>query len=314
MSTTEQRYNFLTVGPVSWDTNIHTGLNNLSQLEEIHFVPQQIVEHAGGVALNNAAALNTLLGQIAFCGVTGKDIYGDSARSQIQEMGIDAGNLRQDLDQTSRSVVMLTNDGEKHILNDPKAMPDYHYPEEQFRDVIVKTPWAYFSVANFSRYLLPIAREYNVQTVTDLQSIDHIESKHVDHLRNANILFANSGSLKTPLPDFIKDVWSYGPSIVIVTHGPQGVTVGIKENEQVKSYKALPAEQIIDTTGAGDSFAAAFCACISQGLPVEESVTKALIFSSKKIGVQGSIYGMTSMNEINQLYEHMLLGSNQDWV
>ncbi len=310
MSTAERRFNFLTVGPVSWDTNIRTGLNNLSQLGEMHFVPQQISEHAGGVALNNAVALNALLGQIAFCGVTGKDTCGDIARTQISNMGINTDYLRQDLAETSRSVVMLTNDGEKHILNDPKSMPDYHYPEEHFRDIIVRTPWAYFSVANFSRYLLPIAREYNIQIATDLQSIERIEPKHVDHLRNANILFANGGNLKTPLPNFIKDVWSYGPSIVIVTHGPQGATVGIKENEQVKSYKALPAEQIIDTTGAGDSFAAAFCACMSQGLSVEESVTKALIFSSKKIGVQGSIYGMTSMKEINQLYEHLSLGSS----
>src|SRR5699024_4667841 len=59
----------------------------------------------------------------------------------------------------------------------------------------------------------------------------------------------------TPLTE-VASLWGQlGPSVVVITRGPQGALVVLPAQQEVASIPAPPA-QVVDTVGAGDSFMA----------------------------------------------------------
>ncbi len=297
---------YLTVGPISWDTTVRCNLKNLIAIKDIQFIPDGILINPGGTALNNAVALQTQITNIGICGVTGKDTLGSSSINAIQQLGINTDFIRQDLPQTSRSVIFLDSDGTRIILNDPKSLSDYRYPEGQFRSVLTGVPFAYFSIAQFSQNLIPLAKQHDTRIATDLQVIEKLTSDHDKALKNADIIFMNGAKLIKPDEEVVKEVWKYGVPIVVITHDKNGISLGNRDNQSFRRFPAIPNQLVVDSTGAGDSFCGIFCACLSQGKTLEESVWKALIYASNKISFLGSINGRMTASELEEAYKQLL--------
>jgi sugar/nucleoside kinase (ribokinase family) len=104
-----------------------------------------------------------------------------------------------------------------------------------------------------------------------------------------------SPSLSNP-----KDLLQFGPDIIVKTRGRQGCSVYTKhETTKVKA----PDVKAVDSTGAGDAFAAAFTKKIIDGGPAEEAAryaSTAAALSTTKMGAWASmptdkeISGLTS--------------------
>merc|ERR1719291_1293608 len=59
------------------------------------------------------------------------------------------------------------------------------------------------------------------------------------------------------------------PRKVVITQGADPTVVAIKGHVTKYPVIKLPKEKLVDTNGAGDSFAGGFLAALSKGLPVE---------------------------------------------
>lgn len=68
---------------------------------------------------------------------------------------------------------------------------------------------------------------------------------------------------------------------VILTLGAQGVFAGSKAG--IQHYKAVPVEEIVDVTGAGDAFVSAFLHSILQGESFEEAIFYGLTNAAKTL-------------------------------
>lgn len=73
---------------------------------------------------------------------------------------------------------------------------------------------------------------------------------------------------------------------VIVTLGEQGAYC-LEKNGDSYHLPAYPAEHLVDTIGAGDSHAGAVIACLTQGLPLRESIDYANKIASAVVCVKG---------------------------
>lgn len=69
--------------------------------------------------------------------------------------------------------------------------------------------------------------------------------------------------------------------IVVVTNGSKTVELGYKDN--LKLFNVPKVKDIVDTTGAGDSFVAGFLSCYVQHLPLEECVAGGMEVASKVV-------------------------------
>ena len=116
-----------------------------------------------------------------------------------------------------------------------------------------------------------------------------------DTLKVVNILLINDNEAKMlagekSLPRAARKVLSIGPQALVIKHGEYGATIFFREGAfGVGSHPfrapALPIEEVVDPTGAGDSFAGGFMGYIaSQGQLNREVLKRALFYG----GVMGS--------------------------
>jgi len=114
-------------------------------------------------------------------------------------------------------------------------------------------------------------------------------------LRLVNVLLINDGEAKMlasekSLPRAARKVLAMGPQALVIKHGEYGATIFFREGAfGIGSHPfrapALPIEEVIDPTGAGDSFSGGFMGYIaSQGQLNREVLKRALFYG----GVMGS--------------------------
>jgi sugar/nucleoside kinase (ribokinase family) len=114
-------------------------------------------------------------------------------------------------------------------------------------------------------------------------------------LKLVDVLLINDGEAKmlageTNLPRAALKVLAFGPRAVVIKHGEYGATIFFREGafgigRHPFRAPALPIDEVIDPTGAGDSFAGGFMGYIASQDKLDREVLKRALFYG---GVMGS--------------------------
>ena len=99
------------------------------------------------------------------------------------------------------------------------------------------------------------------------------------------------------IPNFMKEVLSLGPKIVVVTDGKNGVYVATKKEMFFHPSQKV---EVVDTVGAGDSFGSCFVACLAKGLKIDDALRYGIINSTSVIGNMGAKPGLLSFKELEK--------------
>ncbi|MDP9161158.1 MAG: PfkB family carbohydrate kinase [Acidobacteriota bacterium] len=117
----------------------------------------------------------------------------------------------------------------------------------------------------------------------------------IETLKLVTVLLINDGEAKmlageSNLPRAARKVLSMGPQALVIKHGEYGATIFFREGAfgmgtHPFRAPALPMEEVIDPTGAGDSFAGGFMGYIASQKDLSREVLKRALFYG---GVMGS--------------------------
>jgi sugar/nucleoside kinase (ribokinase family) len=113
-------------------------------------------------------------------------------------------------------------------------------------------------------------------------------------LKGLDILIINDTETKmlagnNSLVKAASEVMSYGPRMLVVKHGEYGATAFIgklKDGLNAKTFRApaLPLEEVVDPTGAGDSFAGGFFGYLASQPQLTPGVLRRAIFYGSVMG------------------------------
>ncbi len=247
-----------------------------------------LAKSPGGSTLITLATLASLSIPVGYAGITGDDTDGlfwetnlSSVSLQLQKKG-----------ETARSACLLSNNRENRsfLYTQDKKENDF------FDDVD-------FDILNNCK-LLHITPFYNDTEVTLEKLIkltDHIEKPKISFnpalvysmlglkklapiLKRTEIIFFSKEELSLLFTDIkkgSKELVTYGPKIVVCTLGEKGALITSRDKQILVATK--PVTNIIDTTGAGDAFAAGFLSGILQNKSLEESANIANKIAGKSI-------------------------------
>jgi len=210
---------------------------------------------AGGQAANVTAWVVALGGQARFVGKRARDIAGRLVTEELQARGVEVAGPEVETG-TGTVVSIATADGKRTMLSDRGVAPELR-PEE------LDGKWfescERLHLPAYSLLLSPIrdaalAGARLVASVSvDLSSTAAIRTAGVDQLRGVlaelgpDIVFANEEEAAL--------VGRLDVETLVVKRGARGCSVYASGEE--RAYAAEPAE-VVDSTGAGDAFAAGF--------------------------------------------------------
>jgi sugar/nucleoside kinase (ribokinase family) len=220
------------IGNAGVDTNVFLSRPEIDFGVEANFTENlDCVGQAGAYAARSYAALGF---RTAFIGHVGDDWAGRMVREAFAHDGIDTDLLGLDPAGTARSVNLIYPDGRRKNFYDGKGHLALAVDLVACQALMARARLVHVHLANWTRTLLPIARNLGVTIACDLQDVvDPEDAYRADHVRQADILFASSVNHPDPAP-LIRTLLAAGRArLVVCGMGAEGCALGARKHPPV---------------------------------------------------------------------------------
>jgi sugar/nucleoside kinase (ribokinase family) len=260
-------------------------------------------EVSGGSAGNTAAGVAALGGRAGFIGQVAPDQLGEFYIHDLRAAGVEFTTPPADFGvPTARSMILVTPDGHRTMntfLGAAQQLPASALDEAQIRDAAILYLEGYLWDPETPRYAMVRAIEVArgagrkvAFTLSDSFCID----RHRDGFNalidggKIDILFANEAEIQAlagvPHFDTAVDAVKDKVETLVVTRSEKGA-IAVSRGDRA-AVPAEPVEAVVDTTGAGDLFAAGFLAGQAQGRSLEASLRLGAIAAAEVISHYGA--------------------------
>lgn len=255
------------------------------------FCPDNIFDGVGGAAANVAFGAGHLLGRVFMCSVTGRDYFADEIFRRFDAAGIDSSFVRRDWKNSARTVILLDRNGRRRPLCDFRSSADYVYDEDLACEFLAKSPFLYSSTMPWAARICTLAKKLGRKVFVDVQALRCDDGYHHEFLRAADVLFMSLEKLSVPFDDLVRKLWyDYDIPVVVATDGANGAGICDRAEKTFKWYRSVKTRPVVDTVGAGDSFAAGFISSAILGGRPEENLFAGQLCASYKIGARGHLF------------------------
>ena len=264
----------------------------------------------GGSAGNTIRAFARLGGQAGFIGKVGRDSTGDFYESALVNLGIEPFVFRGD-EHSGRCVSLVSPDGERTMVTFLGAALELS--DAELSPELIKG----YDCLYLEGYLVQnheligkavrMAGTAGLKVAIDLASFNVVEENrtflHSLVAGHIDILFANEDEARAftgeEEPLNALQAISEICELVIVKTGMNGAL--IKNGSEVVHVGIMKAARRVDTTGAGDFYAAGFLYGLCEGLSLRQCGTIGAITAGKVIEVVGTTFGDEEWDDIARL-------------
>ena len=285
----------------------------LDKVEE-KFATLRTRRSTGGAAGNTISALAKLGAKSGFIGKVGDDEFGTYFHRTMKRHGVDVHLLNSELPSGIASTLVST-DGERTFATYLGAAATLR-AEDLTRDMFVGYTYLYiegYLLQDHDLILraMQLAKEAGLQICLDMASYNVVmdERDFFDHLivQYVDIVFANESEAlaytgKGP-EEALHEIASKC-SIAVVKARKQGSF--IKKGTECIQVPAPPVKKVVDTTGAGDFYAAGFMYGLTCGYSLEKCAMISSILAGAVIQVLGTELTKKKWDEIKLNIEEVL--------
>ncbi|MDP3550139.1 MAG: adenosine kinase [Novosphingobium sp.] len=278
-------------------------LVDTARAQELYDAMGPAREISGGSAANTLAGLAALGAKCAFIGQVADDQLGEVFAHDIRAGGIAFDTAaRADEPPTARCLIFVTPDGQR-TMNTFLGASQF-LPAEALDDATIAAAkvlylegylWDPEEPRKAMRRAISAARDAGRKVAFTLSDA-FVISRHGDDFRaliadgQIDILFANEHELAalTGIEDFdagLAELSAKVPTLVVTRSEKGAHAVSNGEHAHVP---AEPIAKVVDTTGAGDLFAAGFLFGYVRGKPLAESLTMGAVCAAEVISHYGA--------------------------
>lgn len=268
----------------------------------------------GGSAGNTIRAMARLGTHTGFIGKVGDDTTGDFYEQALRNIGVEPYILRSK-SRSGKCVSLISPDGERTFITHLGAAMDLQADDIDgtiFDDYDCLYVEGYLvQDHNLIRTAMERAKAHGLKVAIDLASFNVVEENR-EFLqdiveRYVDIIFANEDEARafTGSADAEEalDIIAARCELAVVKIGKRGAL--IRRSDERVHVGIMAAAKRVDTTGAGDFYAAGFLAGLAEGLSLRQCGTLGAITAGKVIEVVGTTFGEDVWRDIFRLRERV---------
>lgn len=264
-----------------------------------------IIFTTGGGGTNTATTFAKQGFKTAFCGAIGADIFGLEIIRELKQFMVDVKFITKKKDKHTNSSIIISNTGEDRTILVYRGASDALSSKDILWSKIKKTGWFYLAPLagllcdNFEE-IVNFAHENKIKVAVNPseQQLSLPAEKLKSIFQKVDILFLNQeeASLLTKVPfndeqNIFKKTDEICSGVTVMTKGGEGVIAS--DGKYLYSASTNPDRKIVDTTGAGDSFAAGFLSdYIKYNGDIEKSIQLGIANSEANLSAIGAKAGL----------------------
>jgi sugar/nucleoside kinase (ribokinase family) len=287
-------------------------VDDAKQLQVIaHFAEKKQTIELGGSSMNAIRTLASLGAKTSFAGSVGRDTYGELIDKRLAEIGI-KGKLQHVEAHTGICFILVTPDGERTMntslgascLFDETIVPEQDIAQAKIFH-FAGYQWANPSQIKAIRRALDVAKANDTLISFDLADPFVVRANRdafIEIIKDyADIVFSNREETKLlfdSTPETAANFITEAGAIAAIKLGAEGALIGHGERRVV--VKPVPTK-VIDTTAAGDMFAAGFLYGICQDKSLEVCGRMAAEMASDVISRLGATVSSQALASVKKL-------------
>ncbi len=265
----------LVIGSVAWDEVVRL---DAALRRGSHNAGAWTGLRIGGGAANTAMALARAGGRPQVVSAVGGDERGQRLIAELAGLDIDVSLISRHGGDTTRSLILLEAGGERTVVNLARA-------EVPLPEGLAQLTAACCYVRSADPNLTPVlARRVRHGLV-----VAHVPPVR-DDFRPAQVLVGSASDLDER---FMIDPFAAGQRIagvalerVIITHGPDGAVAYGRSGVLEQPARAV---RVVDSTGAGDVFAAGLVYALAAGTDLPRALATAVAWGSASVCYEGTV-------------------------
>ncbi|MHA2393848.1 MAG: carbohydrate kinase family protein [Promethearchaeota archaeon] len=264
----------------------------------------------GGVTANYVVCIARLGVSCGFMGAVGDDTYGDYLINDFAKENVDTTfTIKKKEMKTPVNFIFICN-GEKTIIQSPHMQKTKLAISDLQEHYIAQSKLLHTTIIHplVTQKAVEIAKKNDVKISIDLEA--QIAQKGWNRLKsvllNADVLIPNKEGAKVITKCNTPEAAAFelikrGIPLVVITLGEKGALVTTDQFQmKIPSYKI---DNVVDTTGAGDTFNGAFSVAYwIRKWDLEKSIRYANAAASLKIQKLGARTGMPSHTELEDFF------------
>lgn len=268
----------------------------------------------GGSAGNTIRTMARLGTEVGFIGKVGEDSTGDFYIQALRNVGVEPFILRSE-HSSGKCLSLISADGERTLVTHLGAAADL---QAEDIDAAVFDGYDALYIEGYLvqdhdliRTTMARAKQHGLKVAIDLASFNVVrENREFLHdlvERYVDIIFANEEEAYefSGRRDAMEALLYIGKmcELTVVKTGIRGAL--IKRGDEIVEVGIMAAAKRVDTTGAGDFYAAGFLTALCEGLSLRQCGTIGAITAGKVIEIVGTTLSEEAWNEIETLIERV---------
>ena len=224
--------------------------------------------------------------------------------AKMKENGLDTSGIRYGKDVVNGRCLIMHQGNEKCIYVLLPKHPHYDLEDGSVQEQLNRSTVIYslmHEIHDSFRDFTPLAeaQRHGARIAFDGSS-QYQDPRDLETLCLADYVFLNKQAYQRICDLTGRDTGEYllekGLSLICVTDGSRGARCITKDGELYE--KAPRIDHVVDSTGAGDTFAATFLVSLDQGLSYRECLKRSVYAGSRKCLYAGALGALCSLEEL----------------
>jgi ribokinase len=262
--------------------------------------------HDGGKGANQAVAAARAGADVSVIGAVGNDDHGERAVAALVSEGIDVSRVRRvESEPTGVALVVVGARGENQIAVAPGANATIELGQDD-RLAIARADVLLVSHEVPSAAVLGGIRAAREAGRIAILNPAPARALPAELLALGPIITPNEHELIVAIGNddtaaALDELSTRNDGPIIVTQGPAGALLAVGGSRE--RFDGYAADEVVDTTGAGDTFCGVLAACLADGRTLADAIRAANAAGSLSVGTHGARAGMPARAAIAERLE-----------